>query len=106
MAFAGRLAEASGRPLLFNAVAVVDDRPNTFRGMMKVVDDSNKKGVPLIAHALTMRLSFRLSFDDSWSFFDNVDVCREETLGSPAALKASLSNNAVLREATRQYGHT
>jgi N-acyl-D-aspartate/D-glutamate deacylase len=103
MTFAGRLAEASGRPLLFNAVAVVDDRPNTFRSMLKVVDEYNKKGVPLIAHALTMRLSFRFSFDDSWNFFDNVEVWREATLGSPEEVKAKLSNKELRPEMKREY---
>ena len=103
MSFAGRLAEASGRPLLFNAVAVVDDRPNTFRSMLKVVDDYNKKGVPLIAHALTMRLSFRFSFDDSWNFFDNVEVWREATLGSPEEVKAKLGNRELRPEMKREY---
>jgi hypothetical protein len=50
MGFAGRLAELSGRPTLFNAVLVTDERPQVFRAMLGVVDDCNKRGVPLVAH--------------------------------------------------------
>ncbi|MCS6927036.1 MAG: amidohydrolase family protein, partial [Candidatus Binatia bacterium] len=53
MTFAGRLAELSGRPTLFNAVLVTDERPQVFRTMLSVVDEYNKRGVPLVAHGLT-----------------------------------------------------
>lgn len=50
----------SNRPTLFNAVLVTDESQEVFRTMLKVVDDCNKRGVPLVAHGLTMRLDFPL----------------------------------------------
>ncbi|HXG20659.1 MAG TPA: amidohydrolase family protein, partial [Methylomirabilota bacterium] len=79
MSFAGRLAELSGRPTLFNAVLVTDERPQVFRTMLNVVDECNKRGVPLVAHGLTMRLDFRFSLEEQWNLFDNVDAWREAT---------------------------
>src|SRR5262245_65521018 len=61
MSFAGKLAELSNRPTLFNAVLVTDERPQVFRNMLGVVDDCNKRGGPLGAHGLTRRPDFRVS---------------------------------------------
>jgi len=97
MDFGGRLAEASNKPLIFNAVAAIDERPQVFRTMLQVVDEYNKKGVPLVGHAVTIRANFRFSFTDQWNLFDNVDAWREATLGSAEERKAKLAN-PILRQ--------
>lgn len=106
MDFGGQLAAASNRPLIFNAVAAIDDRPQVFRTMLSVVDEYNKKGVPLVAHTVTVRANFRFSFADEWNLFDNVDAWREATLGSPEERKAKL-NNPILRQGMKdEYDRT
>lgn len=106
MSFAGQLAELSGRPTLFNAVLVTDERPQVFRTMLSVVDEYNKRGVPLVAHGLTMRLDFRFSLEEKWNLFDNVDAWREATLGTAEERKAKLLN-PTLRQAMRdEYDRT
>jgi hypothetical protein len=106
MDFGGRLAEASNRPLIFNAVAAIDDRPQVFRTMLEVVDEYNKKGVPLVGHAVTIRANFRFSFTDQWNLFDNVDAWREATLGTVEERKAKL-NNPTLRQGMKdEYERT
>lgn len=100
MGFAGKLAELSTHPTLFNAVAVTDDRPQVFRAMLDVVDQHNKKGIPLVAHGLTMRLDFRFKLEDEWNLFDNVDSWREATLGTEEERKAKLVR-PDLRQAMR-----
>jgi N-acyl-D-aspartate/D-glutamate deacylase len=100
MSFGGRLAELANNPLLFNAVLVTDEKPEVFRTMLKVVDDYNKRGVPLVAHGLTMRLDFRFSFEDQWNLFDNVDAWREATLGTAEERKVKLMK-PDLRQAMR-----
>jgi N-acyl-D-aspartate/D-glutamate deacylase len=99
--FGGQLAEASKRPLIFNAVAAIDERPQVFRTMLSVVDEYNKKGVPLVGHAVTVRVNFRFSFEDQWNLFDNVDAWREATLGTAEERKAKL-NNPSLRQGMRE----
>ncbi len=106
MDFAGRLASLANRPVLFNAVVVTDDRPQVFRTMLSVVDEYNRRGVPLVAHGLTMRLQFRFSFEEQWNLFDNVDAWREATLGTAEERKAKLMN-PTLRQAMRaEYDRT
>ena len=100
MDFGGRLAEASNKPLIFNAVAAIDERPQVFRTMLNVVDEYNKKGVPLVGHAVTIRANFRFSFIDQWNLFDNVDSWREATLGTPEERTTKL-NNPTLRQAMK-----
>ena len=92
--FGGKLAEASGRPLIFNAIAAVDDRPQVFRTMLSVVDEYNKKGVPLVGHAVTVRANFRFTFKEQWNLFDNVDAWREATLGTAEERMAKLGDPA------------
>ena len=106
MSFAGRLAELSGRPTLFNAVLVTDEKPEVFRTMLKVVDDCNKHGVPLVAHGLTMRLDFRFSLEEQWNLFDNVDAWREATLGTPEERKTKLLNPKLRQSMREEYDRT
>jgi N-acyl-D-aspartate/D-glutamate deacylase len=82
MDFAGRLAEASNRPLIFNAVVPIEKRPDVFRAQLGVIDEYNKKGVPLVGHALTAPLFLRCCLGEKWTFFDNVDVWRESLMGT------------------------
>jgi N-acyl-D-aspartate/D-glutamate deacylase len=106
MQFAGRLAELSNRPTLFNAVLVTDERPQVFRTMLGVVDDCNKRGVPLVAHGLTMRLDFRFSLEEQWNLFDNVDAWREATLGTPEERKAKLVRSDLRQAMRAEYDRT
>ncbi len=106
MGFAGRLAEASGRPTLFNAVLVTDERPQVFRAMLDVVDSCNKRGVPLVAHGLTMRLDFRFSLEEQWNLFDNVDAWREATLGTAEERKVKLLNPQLRQSMREEYDRT
>jgi len=106
MDFGGQLAELSNRPVIFNAVAPVDDRPQVFRAMMSVVDEYNKKGVPLVAHAVTVRANFRFSLNDQWNLFDNVEAWREATLGNAEARKAKLCDPDLRKGMKDEYDHS
>jgi N-acyl-D-amino-acid deacylase len=103
MSFGGRLAELANNPLLFNAVLVTDEKPEVFRTMLSVVDDYNKKGVPLVAHGLTMRLDFRFTLEDQWNLFDNVDAWREATLGTAEERKAKLMKPELRQSMRAEY---
>jgi N-acyl-D-aspartate/D-glutamate deacylase len=103
VSFGGQLAEASGRPLIFNAIAAVDDRPHIFRTQLSVVDEYNKKGVPLVGHAVTVRANFRFTFKEQWNLFDNVDAWREATLGTAEERMAKLGDPARRAEMKAEY---
>ena len=106
MSFGGQLAELATHPLIFNAVLVTDEKPEIFRTMLSVVDEYNKKGVPLVAHGLTKRLDFRFSFSDEWNLFDNVDAWREATLGTEEERKTKLANPALRASMKAEYDRT
>ncbi len=106
MSFGGQLAELATHPLIFNAVLVTDEKPEIFRTMLSVVDEYNKKGVPLVAHGLTKRLDFRFSFSDEWNLFDNVDAWREATLGTEEERKTKLANPDLRASMKAEYDRT
>ena len=106
MSFGGQLAELANNPLIFNAVLVTDEKPEVFRTMLSVVDEYNKKGVPLVAHGLTKRLDFRFSFSDEWNLFDNVDSWREATLGTEEERKIKLAKPDLRRAMKAEYDRT
>jgi N-acyl-D-aspartate/D-glutamate deacylase len=104
--FGGQLAAVSNKPLIFNAVAAIDERPQVFRAMLSVVDQYNKQGVPLVGHAVTIRANFRFSFTDQWNLFDNVDAWREATLGTAEERKAKLANPTLRQAMKADYDRT
>jgi N-acyl-D-amino-acid deacylase len=104
--FGGQIAAASGRPLIFNAIAAVDDRPQVFRTQLSVVDEYNRKGVPLVGHAVTVRANFRFSFKDQWNLFDNVDAWREATLGTAEERLGKLGDPTLRRQMKEVYDQT
>jgi N-acyl-D-amino-acid deacylase len=101
MEFAGRLAEAANRPLAFNAVAPIDKRPDIFRAQLDVMDEYNRRGVPLIGIGLTVRLNLRCCFLEKWTFFDDVEEWRDATMGTLEERKAKLTD-PVLRQAMKE----
>lgn len=101
MDFAGQLSEASNRPLVFNAIFPGDRRPDIFRGQLDVVDRYNRKGVPLVGIAMTVRLNLRCCFLEKWTFFDDVDVWRDATMGTLEERKAKLTD-PVRRQAMKE----
>src|SRR5262249_59851437 len=80
--------------------------PQVFRTMLQVADEYNKKGVPLVGHAVTVRANFRFSFTDQWNLFDNVDAWREATLGTAEERKAKLHNPALRQGMKDEYERT
>ena len=106
MDFAGRLSEAANRPLVFNAIFPGDRRPDIFRGQLDVVDEYNRKGVPLVGIAMTVRLNMRCCFSEKWTFFDDVDVWRDATMGTLEERKAKLTDPARRQVMKELYDRT
>ena len=52
------------------------------------------KGVPLVGHAMTVRLNMRCCFSEKWTFFDDVDVWRDATMGTLEERKAKLTDRS------------
>jgi N-acyl-D-aspartate/D-glutamate deacylase len=102
-----RIADVSGRPVLFNATAVRDDRPSLHRRTMRWIEETNKQGRKIYNQTATRRQGFIFSFED-WNLFDGSDVWREVTMGTPAERFKKLQNPALRQALCAEYdsGHT
>jgi len=102
-----RLADVSGRPILFNATAVRDDRPSLHRRTMRWIEETNKQGRRIYNQTATIRQGFIFTFED-WNLFDGSDVWREVTMGTPAERFKKLQNPALRQALCAEYdtGHT
>jgi N-acyl-D-amino-acid deacylase len=102
-----RLAEVSGRPVLFNATAVRDDRPALHRRTMRYIEEANKRGHQIYNQTATFRQGFFFTFED-WNLFDGSDVWREVTMGTPAERLQKFKNPALRQALCAEYdtGHT
>jgi N-acyl-D-aspartate/D-glutamate deacylase len=101
--FNARLAEESGRPVLYNAIAINDKYPEMFRSQLKWVEEANAKGIRVFAQTAS-RLATHLSFTfEDWNLFDNSPVWREATLGTTEEKKAKLANPDIRRAIKTEY---
>jgi N-acyl-D-amino-acid deacylase len=107
MRFYDRLADVSGRPILFNATAVRDDRPTIHRRIMRWIDKTNQEGRNIYNMCTTLRQGFVLTYED-WNLFDGSPVWREVTLGTPAERLQKFKNPALRQALREEYdtGHT
>jgi len=102
-----RIADVSGRPVLFNATAVRDDRPALHRRTMRWIEETNRQGRKIYNQVGTIRQGFIFSFED-WNLFDGSDVWREITMGTPAERTQKFKNPALRQALVAEYdtGHT
>ena len=68
-AFLERLAEVSGRPLLHNAIAVVDDYPDAHRASVDWLHRCNERGLRIYGQGANGRIWFEYTFED-WNLYD------------------------------------
>ena len=82
-----KLAEESGRPVIWNVLAQFTDQHGVampaYRDTMRWLEDSNARGLRIFGQALTTENDFQFTFED-WNLFDNNDEWREATLGTVA----------------------
>ncbi len=100
--FGARMSEVSGRSALFNAIAVNDQHPWAFRAQLEALEEANAKGIRVFGQAATVRLPFRLTFED-WNLFDNSPSWREATLGTVEEKKAKRGNPDIRRRMKEEF---
>jgi N-acyl-D-amino-acid deacylase len=98
-----RLAEESGRPVLYNVIVVNDRFPEFFRMQLQWLTDANAKGIPVFGQTFTARAPFRFTFED-WNLFDDSPVWREATLGTVEERRAKLANPTIRQAMREEYG--
>jgi N-acyl-D-aspartate/D-glutamate deacylase len=98
--FNALLSEESGRPVLFNAIAVNDNFPYVYRAQLRWLAEANKQGKPVFGQAVTARAANYITFEN-WNLFDDSPNWREATTGTLEEKKAKLAApriRAALRE--------
>jgi N-acyl-D-aspartate/D-glutamate deacylase len=98
--FNALLAEQSGRPVLFNAVAVNDHFPYVYRAQLRWLAEANKQGKPVFGQAVTARAANYITFEN-WNLYDSNPHWREATTGTVEEKRVKLADpriRAALRE--------
>jgi N-acyl-D-amino-acid deacylase len=103
-----RLAEVSGRPIMYEALVTNDRFPHRHRNTMKWLERCRQKGLPVYGQGTTTDAGLTFTFED-WNLFDDSDAWREATtgavaeriekLGDPrrrAALKAQMPRESLI----------
>ena len=81
---AEELAAESGRPIIWNMLAVGADQHGAatmmHRDAIKWLDDVNARGLRIFAQALTCNVGFTFNMEE-WNLFDSSPIWRQVTLG-------------------------
>ena len=94
-----KLAELSGRPVLYNVVQPRDSMPFIHRGTIAWLDSCRSRGLRVYGQAVTSDTNMTFSFVD-WNLFDDCQAWCDATTGTPAERKQKLGDPAR-REALR-----
>ncbi|MBV1932395.1 MAG: amidohydrolase family protein [Porticoccaceae bacterium] len=102
--FGTALAEASGCPVLWNAVQVNERHPHQHRRMLRFVDEAREKGLEVWMQAITTPNDLRFMLDD-FNLFDGNGAWRDVTIGD-VDTRISKMQDPELRAAVREdYDH-
>jgi N-acyl-D-aspartate/D-glutamate deacylase len=91
--FFEKLAAASGRPILYNAIVPFDGLRDVYREQLRWVRSCQERGLPIYGQGVTTDAGFTFSFDE-WNLFDEIDAWREATTGTVEERLAKLSDPA------------
>ena len=100
MKFYEEVAQASGRPVLFQSVQAITQDPDRHREFLRWLEDCARRGVPVYGQAETSLTNFEFTFED-WNLFDNSATWTHVTLGSPEERRKKMED-PQLRIALRE----
>ena len=100
------LAKASGRPIIWNMLAVGADQHGVatmmHRDAIKWLDDSNARGLRIFAQALTCNVGFAFNMED-WNLFDSSPIWRQVTLGLREERLLKMAEPGVRKSLREEY---
>ncbi len=80
-----KLAEVSGRPIIFNVVTLTTDQhgstTESYRTILDWLERTNARGLRIFGQAVTCDIGFEFTLQD-WNLFDTSPLWRDVTLGS------------------------
>ena len=94
-----KIAEISGRPILFNSVAALDADANNHRLQLAWLQSCREKGLRVVSQGFTTKSGYLFRMDE-WNLFDNSDAWAEATTGTIEEKIAKLAD-PVRREKLR-----
>ncbi len=77
-----RLAEASGRSILFNVVQAIDGHPHVHRRQIEWLEKCHQRGLSIYGQGVTVRQPFHLTLED-WNLFDMAKTWNRSLQGAP-----------------------
>ena len=101
-----KLADESGRPVIWNVLAVFTDQHGIampqYRDAMRWLDECNARGTRIFGQALTAENNFQFTFEE-WNLFDSSPVWREITLGTVAERAEKMADPERRAAAKAEY---
>jgi len=85
------LAQISGRPIMFEAVATQDRFPHRHRNTLKWLDRCRQRGLRVYGQGVTTDAGLSFTFED-WNLFDDSSTWRDATTGTVAERKEKLGD--------------
>ena len=80
-----KVAEISGRPVIWNTLEFAHDQHGntygSYKDILRWLEKGNARGLRLFGHAVTCQIDIQFSLED-WNLFDAYPVWREITVGS------------------------
>ena len=90
-----QIAQVSGRPILFQVVALSTADPERHRRVMSWMDDCTRRGLRVYGQGFTRpNPGSEFTFKD-WNLFDNSPAWREATLGPPEERKRKMQDPEI-----------
>jgi N-acyl-D-amino-acid deacylase len=100
--FLEKLAERAQRPILHNALAVLDDVPNFHSSELAWVHDCNRRGLRIYGQGANVRTWFNFTLEH-WNLYDASPAWNRATQGSVEEKLQKLSDPQVRAEMREQY---
>jgi len=101
-AFLERLAEVAQRPILHNAIAVLDDVPNFHTSELDWVHACNERGLRIYGQGANVRTWFSFSLEH-WNLYDSSPAWNHATQGNREDKLQKLSDPATREQMRAEY---
>jgi N-acyl-D-aspartate/D-glutamate deacylase len=101
LAFVEKLAEVSGRPILYNAIAPARKDPNPHRRSLQWLDRARAKGLPIFGQTATVRTGFAFTLEH-WNLYDASPAWRNITTGTKEEKRAKMADPDLRADVLRE----
>ena len=102
-----KMAEASGRPIIYNVLAAFTDQHGTpvfdYTETIRWLDEVNERGLRVHAQTLSVENDFQYTLED-WNLFDSHEVWREVLMGDTEERIAKLNDPEIRQKLREQCG--